>query len=294
MDSAIWIALILAGAIIALAMMFYKPISRRIDGGASFEASIAPGGAKLLLTSSDKAPANPKGQPLDESQPAKASRLLPDVRLLHLIPTLSPFRFQTIELPRRQPLNFYAWSSAPVGVYVIDHVPFFLQPVGDATGKWLGHHAVDVHPTEDNTQSDVEVPANVQDVTTVHLLLSAGNGWVSQDNVQYMGRRIGCIVLIFADKSEQIVNLVLGQNIREWAFGNSTNLVREIEYGQTKPAWVSYDNTHRIDIMSIPVEKGPKDLKTLRIVARFESEHLEKPLPLPAIIVSAITCERKA
>ena len=46
--------------------------------------------------------------------------------------------------------------------------------------------------------------------------------------------------------------------------------------------------------MSIAVSGGPKDLNLIRVVAQFEIEHLDKLLPLPSIIISAITCERKA
>ena len=45
--------------------------------------------------------------------------------------------------------------------------------------------------------------------------------------------------------------------------------------------------------MPIPIQAGPKDIETIRITAKFETDPLETSIPLPAIIVSAITCERQ-
>jgi len=272
-------ALIIVGALVLLAVMFRNPIARRIEGGASPELSLEPGKATRLLA---------------DNGMARASERPANSRLQYLTPWPDAHRFRTIELPRQRPLEFYAWSSAPVGTFIIDRIPFFLHPVADDTRRLLGHTAINIQPSDDNAQSIVDVPAAINDVTAVHFLLSAGNGWITWDGVLYKGKRIGSIELVFADQSTQRIEMILGVHIREWAFGNSPNLVTHIDYNMTRPAWVSYDHTRRIDRMSIVVKDGPKDLKSIRVAAQFEIERLDRELPLPSIIISAITCERKA
>jgi hypothetical protein len=288
---ALGITLIIAIAVVIIAMMFRDSIRKRIESGASFESSFGPTGAKLLLGPSDKeAPALPSAaQPQQVSEP-----LLTDAKLIKLIPPLDPKRFKTITLPAHQPPPVYKLPDAPTGLFMLNQIPFFLQPVVDAARNLIGHQVIDIAPGHGNAATVEEVPANVQDVTAVHFLLSAGNGHVTWEGVQFLGKQIGHVELLFADNTTQRVNLLLGKHIREWAFENFPGLVRDIDPALTQPAWVSYDNAHRIDYMPVSVGGGPKTLKHIRVVAQFEDKHLEKPIALPAIIISAITCERKA
>lgn len=201
--------------------------------------------------------------------------------------SLSLDRFKTIDLPSYQPEKYYGCSCAPTGLIIVYQTPFRLVPIYK-NKKLVGHRVIDIMPGTSNVATVERVSADVRDVSKVHLLLSAGNAWISH-GVQ--GERIGYLELGFTDGSKQRVDLILGKHIREWSFGDRTEeKVNDIDDSITKPAWVSHGNTHRIDAMPISVDGGPKDLVMVRIVAELE-KHLEKAVPPPSIIISAITCE---
>jgi hypothetical protein len=84
--------------------------------------------------------------------------------------------------------------------------------------------------------------------------------------------------------------LVLGKNIREWAYGNQGNLVRVIDYDSAKPIWIAHDYSCLLDLMPVTVTEGPKTLITIRIVAEFEETY--PGITKPATRISAVTCER--
>lgn len=215
-----------------------------------------------------------------------AGEVLRDPRLIKLVPPIEPTRFMTVVLPGDPQLSsFYRLSCAPTGVMVINHVPFFLQPVLDNHHEIIGHQTIDIAPGYENTPTVKEVPIIVDMVVAVHFLLSAGAAFV-----YLLGRQIGCIEMLFADNTTQRIPLVLGKHLREWAFENIPNLVRDIDPSITQPAWVSHNNAHRIDMMSITLDGDPKALKAIRIIAKVDGEPADS---LPSIIISAITCERK-
>lgn len=283
-------AAIIAAALFGVTLLFRDPIRKRIESGAHFETSISTREAKLILGASKEDRTAVSSLPSSEAASPKA--LLTDARLMHVVPPLGPTRFETVKLPRRKPPKFYNWSYAPTGLLIMEQIPFFLQPVGDEAGRLIGHQTIDLGPADDNTATIDEIPVGVKSVSTVHFLLSAGHGFASHEGVQFLGKRIGYLEFEFAGSITQRTDLILGKNIREWAFGNHPDLVRDVDYDLTKPAWVSHDNTRRIDRMSVPVDGGPRTLERIRVVAKFEDEHLEKRMLLPAVIISAITCER--
>jgi hypothetical protein len=200
---------------------------------------------------------------------------------------LSLDRFKTIDLPSYQPEKNYGCSCAPTGLIIVYQTPFRLVPIYE-NKKLVGHRVIDIMPGSNNVATVERVPADVKNVSKVHLLLSAGNAWISHGVHK---KRIGYLELGFTDGSKQRERLILGEHIREWSFGDRTEeKVNDIDDSITKPAWVSHGNTHRIDAMAISVDGGPKDLAMVRIVAELE-KHLEKAVPPPSIIISAITCE---
>src|SRR3990172_2082401 len=280
---------IIAVAIIFILWMFRDAIRKRIESGSSFGASIGPSGANILLGSSDKDTAT-SSSPI---HPAQTSGAIPtDPRLIKLIPPLNPKRFKTITLPAHQPTPLYELPDAPTGVAMFNQIPFFLQPVVDAARKLIGHQNIDIAPGPGNSETVEVVSANVEETTAVHFLLSAGHGHASWQGVQFLDKQIGYIEFLFADSSTQRTHLILGKHLREWAFENFPGLVRDIDPILTQPAWVSFYNAHRIDMMSVAITGGPKILKTIRVVAKFEDDHIGKQITFPAIKISAITCER--
>lgn len=195
-------ALIIAIAIIVIALIFGDSIRKRIESGASFESSIGPGGAKLLLGPSEKEATTP---PSVAQAPQASEAVLIDSKLIKLIPPLNPKRYKTKTLPLHQPPPVYKLPDAPTGVVMINQVPFYLQPVVDAARSLIGHQVIDLAPGSQNTATIEEVPAQVEEATAVHFLLSAGHGHVSWKGVQFLGKQVGRIELLFAENTTQLV-----------------------------------------------------------------------------------------
>lgn len=219
---------------------------------------------------------------------------LVDPALVEFIPPLSAGRFKTLELPRHDPTRYYQSPYAPTGRIMIYEIPFSLLPVSDAAGNPIGHLAVDLKPAPDNAAASDVISVGESNIRAVHFLLAAGHGWRQRDGVILLHRCIGYIRLGFPDGTGQTAKLVLGKNIREWAFGNNPNLVTEIDTSQTRPAWVSHDNRRRIDLFSVQIEQGPRAVSTIEIVAKFEEDYPNREITFPAILVSAVTLERQA
>jgi hypothetical protein len=217
-----------------------------------------------------------------------------DAKLVRFIPPLEPSRFRIVSLPTHTPTSFFNWPYSPTGLSVYYQIPFLLFPVIDmADNKPLGHATLTVQPSPQNVAAIIEIAASEKNVSKVHFLLSAGHGWREHEGLAFLYRRIGHIELQFSNGSSQRVDMVLGKNIREWAFGNSPNLVTEIDTAQTIPAWLSHDSTKRFDLMTISIQGSPKDLRSITVVGHFEDDHPGKEFPTPSINVSAITCECK-
>jgi hypothetical protein len=246
-------------------------------------------GARISTTETKKR-LSIKGVPAYRTSQAPSASSV-DPKLSDLIPPLEPMRFKIVNLPDHPGTPFFNWLLTPIGLTMVYQTPFFLEPFFANDGTFLGHKVIDIQPAMGNVAQIAEVPLHVEGVSKLHFLLSAGHGRAEHEGVRFLGKRIGYIELEFADGTSQRENLILGKHLREWAYGNPGNLVREVDYTLTKPAWVSHNFTRRIDYMSIGIEGEPKELSFIRVVAKFE-EDPKKPISTPAIIISAITCER--
>lgn len=215
-----------------------------------------------------------------------------DPKLIRFIPPLDPGRFRIINLPRPQPPPYFNWRYAPTGKLVLYGIPFFLIPVIDSTGNSRGHLVIDVQPSKENDAHEVEIEAKVSSPKVAHLLISAGHGWRMHKGLQFLNRRVGYLRFIFADGSEEKKDLILGRHLREWAFGNNTNLVTEIDDSLARPAWLSHESTRRFDLLSLDLGIPSASLKQILVVAKFEHDHPDNLVDTPSIIVSAITIER--
>lgn len=212
-----------------------------------------------------------------------------DPKLSNLIPDLSR-KFKIVKLPVYQPNKIFGVWHAPLGLLLIHQVPFFFEPGFDTNNNITGHCTINLQPSKDNMEQVETIFAKINQVTKVHFMLAAGHGWTEQQGIQFLGKQIGCIELEFEDEN-QTTKIILGQQIREWAFGNAPTLVRHISDKNTKPAWFSYDSHYLIDMFTVIVENGPKNLTGIKIIAKFEVTS-EKLTSYPAIIINAITCER--
>jgi len=215
-----------------------------------------------------------------------------DPKLVRFIPPLRPTQFKILNLARPDPPPFFHWPYAPTGKIPFYCIPFFLLPVTDPGGIPQGHLVVNVQPSQDNAPSTETIEAKVSSAQRVHILISAGHGWRMHEGVQFLHRRVGYIRLHFADGTEQRMDLILGRHLREWAFGNNTDLVTELDLSLAKPAWLSHNSTRRFDLLTLDIDGAPRFLESVEVTAEFEDNHTGKRISTPAIIVSAITVER--
>ena len=226
------------------------------------------------------------------AQDASVKPELIDPKLVRFIPPLKPTQFKIIRFPDQIPSDYYKYPYVPTGKLILYEIPFFLLPVTDANQAALGHAVIDLQPGTLNEPSSKKLETSVDGAKAIHVLISAGHGLRMDGTIQFLYKRIGYMRFVFRDGTEQRTDLVLGKHLREWAFGNSTNLVTELDLFWSKPAWLSHDSTKRFDLLTIPISNQPKDLKAIEVVAEFEEGHPDKPYKSPSIIVSAITVER--
>lgn len=242
--------------------------------------------------------------PFDSTKPEVAAKIreiakneainteLVDPKLVHFIPPLNPIQFKIISFHHDFAPQYFNWPFVPTGAFVVYGVPFFLLPVTDSNGSMIGHVVLDSQPGAYNEPSIRKVEAPVEEAKNVHFLISAGHGYRMYDKVQFLYKRIGYLRFIYKDGTDQRTDLILGKHLREWAFGNSPNLVTELDPAWSKPAWLSHDNTRRFDTLSVPISGSPKYLSMIEIVSEFEQNHPDNAYKTPSIIISAITVER--
>ncbi len=226
------------------------------------------------------------------AQEASVKPELIDSKLVRFIPPLAPTQFKIVRFPDEIPPKYFNYPFVPTGNLILYQVPFFLLPVTDSRSSLVGHAVIDLQPSTFNDPGSKRLDVSVDNAKCVHILISAGHGWRMHEGIQFLYRRIGYLRFIFEDGLEQRTDLVLGKHLREWAFGNSTNLVTEIDLSWSKPAWLSHDSTKRFDLLTIPIANHPKDLSAIEIIAEFEEGHPDKQVKTPSIIISAITVER--
>lgn len=284
--------------IIVIVLILRKPIAEAIRAGEPFKMDLSLRGAKLNV-GSPKTSAHPEqtASPPDSEQTEPANKsaeqasMHVDVKLVRFIPPLQRGRYRIVTLPLQEPPEYFNWPYSPTGLSVYYEIPFLLLPVFNSEGRSFGHAVLTVQPSEENVADVKTINAVESRITHVHFLISAGHGWREHNGLTFLHRRIGYLEISFSDGTSQRVNMILGRNIREWAFGNNPNLVTEIDLSLTRPAWHSHDSTKRFDLMSVQIENGPKDIQSIRVVGEFEDSHSGVWLRTPAIIVSAITCE---
>ncbi len=216
---------------------------------------------------------------------------IPDTKLVRFSPPFKPGRFSIVRIPESDPSQTYKFPLTPMGITVIYGIPFFLWPVADETQRISGHRVLTAQPSQLNSPSRKAVKAKANRIMKIHFLLSAGHGYREHEGVAFLNKRIGFLELEFASGDNQRIELVLGQNIREWAFGNSVNLVEEIDTEKARPAWLSHDSRYRFDLLSINVDNAPRALARIILTAHFEDDHIGKAISTPAVIISGITCE---
>lgn len=207
----------------------------------------------------------------------------------HFSPPI-PSRFISLDLPFDKPPKTYGRPYCPIGIFPVYGIPFRLVPEFNQSTRNFEHAIIDVSPEiKTNLASVVSIPASISGLEKVHFLISAGHGRASYQGIQFLGKTIGYIELRFSDDSVQKEVLILGRNIREWAYGSEHEVVRDIDYSLAQPAWLSHDRYCLLDMLTLLVDKSPKELTSIHVVAEFEE--INPGVMKPAVRVSAITCE---
>ena len=226
------------------------------------------------------------------AQESSVNPELIDSKLVRFIPPLAPTQFTIVRFLDQNPPIYFDYPFAPTGMLIIYQIPFFLLPVTDSRNSLVGHSVIDLQPGNYNEPGRKKLDVSIDNAKCVHFLISAGHGWRMHEGIQFLFRRIGYLTFSFKEGIEQKYDLVLGKHLREWAFGNSTNLVTELDLSCSKPAWLSHDSTKRFDLLTVPINNSSRNLCSIEIVAEFEESHPYNHVKTPAIIISAITVER--
>lgn len=106
-------------------------------------------------------------------------------------------------------------------------------------------------------QIDLLLPRPINRIRSVRFLINSGNS-----KTIYAGRSIGKISLVFKEAPPIDVELILGDNVREWCPGNSGDYVRETTNPQTASVWtgMNKDGVNAVmDCLSIAVYEVMKE-----------------------------------
>jgi hypothetical protein len=239
---------------------------------------------------SSKARTVRRGKSVPKARSDSVSAL--DPRLKHFAPSI-PSSFITLDLPFDKTPKTYGRPHCPIGVFVVYDIPFRLVPEFNQSTHDYEHAIIDISPDiQTNLPSVVSVPVSLSNVEKVHFLITAGHGRVSYQGVEFVKRRIGYLELRFSNDAVQKEYLVLGANIREWAYGSEHEIVEELDHSLARPVWLSHDRFCLLDLLSVKVEQFPNQLESIHVVAEFEERI--PGIMKPVVRVSAITCELSA
>ena len=106
--------------------------------------------------------------------------------------------------------------------------------------------------------ASVALPTNVPNVGSVHLLLHTGNTYADEMSI---GNEVGHVTLSFGSGATQIVPLLVGVNIREWAIGVDAGrpVINTLTDPNAQEVWRGNNNGGvlcAINMLTIPVSEA--------------------------------------
>ena len=156
------------------------------------------------------------------------------------------------------------YIDPPIGDVVLGGAQFQLKQdsLNFDTNEHIRYHL----PLEDGCrQIDFQLPKPVNGIKAVYFLINSGNS-----KIIYANKSTGKIRLVFKDAPPIDVDLVLGQNIREWCPGNSGDYIRETSSPETVTGvWTGMSKNGAnavIDCLKIPVFEFMKDCYLEKII----------------------------
>jgi hypothetical protein len=156
------------------------------------------------------------------------------------------------------------YIEPPVGDVVLGGVQFLLKQdslVFD-TNEQIRYYL----PHDDGSKEiEFQLPESVNRVKSVHFLINSGNS-----KTTYANKKIGKIRLVFKEAPPIDVELILGENIREWCPGNSGEYIRETSSPATVVGvWAGMSKSGAnavIDRLKIPVFECMRDCFLEKII----------------------------
>lgn len=153
-----------------------------------------------------------------------------------------------------QPLTLQ-YMDGPTGGAVFRGIPFTFPPGNNIATTY-------------NNYDSYSINTNVANVSAIHILANSGNTWVA-----FNGRKMGEVIAEFSDGSSFVIDLVVGNNIREWLHGNPYfgGTVNTTTDPNTQEVYRTYNNPY----FGNP---GPAviDMTTIRLPQNFTGKTLTK------------------
>jgi hypothetical protein len=165
------------------------------------------------------------------------------------------------------------YIAPPSGDVFLGKAQFRLEP--DALIFDTNEHIRYYMPRKDSGKEiDFQLPKPQNQVKSAYFLINSGNS-----KSIYAHQDIGEIRLVFKDAPPIVVELVLGENIREWCPGNPGDFVREASSPMiTMDAWTGlskHGGNAVIDCLQIPVYECMRNCFLEKIVLVHKS--LQRP-----------------
>ncbi len=165
------------------------------------------------------------------------------------------------------------YIAPPSGDVILGNAQFRLEP--DASIFDTSEQIRDSLPRNDGGKEiDLFLPKPQNQVKSLYFLINSSNS-----KSDYARQSIGEIKLIFKDAPPIVVELLLGENLREWCIGNPGDFVREASSPMiTMNAWTGmskYGKNAVIDCLQIPVCECMRNCFLEKIIL------VHKSLPIP-------------
>jgi len=153
---------------------------------------------------------------------------------------------------------------------------------------------ITVAPTESNELRAVNIDAVMMHVERVYFLLNVAHGLRVNpaDNLEWEGRSVGSIRLVFRDNTYYETSLILGKNIRDWAPGNQPIAVFKLNDPYASEVWRSADDRSAFDMLQIDIPQAPRDLTRIVVSAQFDAPKNAKTSSLVEQRIQVITDEK--
>jgi hypothetical protein len=205
----------------------------------------------------------------------------------------SLFVYRTIDLPVHN--THYPRPEVPQGTFWLRNVEFHIVSEWDVDHRYHTAKGLKVQPGRQNQPEIQEVKVDLTDVCSVFLLLVAGNGYKSCEDIRFEGRKIGYIELVSQHGPRQTCPLILGSNIRGWNCYDPSykdRVVGSLTDIAARPVWRSPNGYNVLDMLQVDIKLGVGHLSRIRIAGEFEAEARLAYHDFPAVNVFAITCRQ--